>query len=331
MTPMSRFSLLLALIASLTLVTAGSPAVQARPAAGPVVASSTPQHAAGVVIDTGTEVRRVCVRFSEDSISGEELLKRAKVDAVFSYEAMGTAVCSLCGVGCPASNCFCESESSGRYWNYAHASGAGWQRSSIGANRRQLRDGDVDGWAWGQSGATPPSVPFDTICPPMAAPPPSPSPTPQASPPPSSPSPTPSPTPSRRPSGNGSGSGGASSGGPSPSGGTTDDEGRTTASTPAPAAEEVAQAEPTDEVTAEPTADPTAEPSEEPTAEATEPEPTAEATERTNDSVLSVGGDPAGGAGPLVSLGWFAVALATVGGAVLWRRRTPPATGAPPS
>lgn len=160
------------LIVSLLVAAAFTSALLAGPVTAPRAAAqesgqqTAPQrlNAAAVVIDTGSEVRKVCVRFSEPEITGEELLRRAKVDAVFAEYSIGQAVCSLCGTGCPADDCFCESGTTGRYWNYARDGEAGWQRSSLGASSTTVRDGDSEGWAWGTDGAVPPWIGFESIC-----------------------------------------------------------------------------------------------------------------------------------------------------------------------
>lgn len=132
---------------------------------GPAVGVAQPRHAAGLVVDTGERVKRICVRFDEPSISGEQLLRRADVDAVFAdYGSMGSAVCALCGTGCPSEDCFCETNDSGRYWNFSRASDGRWQRSSRGPSETTVEDGDVHGWAWGTEGAEPSYVPFKAIC-----------------------------------------------------------------------------------------------------------------------------------------------------------------------
>ena len=43
-------------------------------------AASDGEHRAVVIVDTGTQVRRVCVRFTEESITGRDALIRAGVD-----------------------------------------------------------------------------------------------------------------------------------------------------------------------------------------------------------------------------------------------------------
>jgi len=155
---------LASLFAAAAVVTALSTGPVAPPRAAAQEAQPQDLNAAAVVIDTGTQVRKICVRFSEPELTGEELLRRAKVDAVFAEYSIGQAVCSLCGTGCPADDCFCESGTTGRYWNYSRDGEAGWQRSSLGASSTTVRDGDVDGWAWGTEGAVPPWIGFESIC-----------------------------------------------------------------------------------------------------------------------------------------------------------------------
>ena len=204
----------LALAAGLltVLVALLTPVVLPTSVTTPAVAAST--NHAGVVIDTGGASRSYCVTFDQDQIDGIALLRLADqqvggVDPVFSQTSIGTAVCSLRGTGCPADDCFCDPN---EYWNYANGNGAGgWTRAQRGAQQRTITDGDVDGWAWGAEGATPPSTTFDAVCPDTTSapstPPSSPAPPPPSHPstppattsaPPSSPSPpstSPSPTP----------------------------------------------------------------------------------------------------------------------------------------
>lgn len=170
-----------------------SPSLAAQPSAQPAAHAdgSAGRNAAAVVIDTGAEVRKVCVRFDEPELTGEELLRRANVQATFAEYSIGMAVCSLCGVGCPSDDCFCESASTGRYWNYSRGAGAGWQRSDLGASSTTVRDGDVEGWAWGTEGTTPPWIGFESICVEVDAAPPAPTSSPAG---PSAPNAAPSPS-----------------------------------------------------------------------------------------------------------------------------------------
>lgn len=128
----------------------------------PVAAVAAVEHHAAVIVDTGETVKKVCVAFSEDQISGAEALRRAQVDAVFaSYGGRGEAVCSICGVGCPAGDCFCDPR---RFWAYHRAEpGGGYTFSRSGASTTVVRDGDVEGWSWG-GGAPPPYASVGQVC-----------------------------------------------------------------------------------------------------------------------------------------------------------------------
>lgn len=145
------------------LLVAGSPAAT-------TVALAAPTNAVAVVVDTGAEVKRVCVRFTEPHLSGIEVLRRAGVDPVFAEFGIGTAVCALCGVGCPSADCFCESERSGRFWNYSRAEDGRWVWSQLGASETVVRHGDMEGWTWAEGGAVPEWVAFETVCPPLGEP-----------------------------------------------------------------------------------------------------------------------------------------------------------------
>jgi hypothetical protein len=116
----------------------------------------------GLVVDMGDGalVTR-CVVFSEAEISGLDVLERSGLEVVTSEGA----VCAIEGVGCPASNCWCQCQGSPCiYWSYWHWLDGEWQYSQAGAAGYWVHDGDVEGWRWGES-ATPSSiVPFEQIC-----------------------------------------------------------------------------------------------------------------------------------------------------------------------
>lgn len=116
-----------------------------------------------VVVDLGNgEVRSACVRFRQQSITGLDLLRAARMDPVVqTYAGQGGAVCKLCGVGCNAgSSCLtCQSP---RYWQYWRSDGGTgtYTYSQAGAGNTAVTDGDVDGWSW-SGGEDPP--PFLTV------------------------------------------------------------------------------------------------------------------------------------------------------------------------
>lgn len=125
-------------------------------------AAADTNHAA-IVIDTGGEVKKFCLAFPEESISGAEALRRVDAEAVFaSFGGSGEAVCSLCGTGCPSSECFCDPE---RFWAYHRAGpgGAPYSFSRAGASSTAVRNGDVEGWRWG-AGEAPPAATVSDVC-----------------------------------------------------------------------------------------------------------------------------------------------------------------------
>jgi LPXTG-motif cell wall-anchored protein len=138
----------------------------------PVGQAQETQNQAGVVIRYGDgHVATACVRFSEPSISGIELLQRAGISVIAQSVGMGSAVCKISNDGCdyPSEDCFCQCKGGNcAYWAYQRLRGDHWAYSPIGASASQVQPGDVDGWAWGagsvQSGAAPPVIPLDQIC-----------------------------------------------------------------------------------------------------------------------------------------------------------------------
>lgn len=162
--------------------------------------AQSPHHAA-LVVDFGDG--RVLVRvvaFAEDTITGVDLLRRSGLDvAIMENLGGGAALCAVEGVGCPPTpqDCFCQCRGGAcRYWSYFHLQGGAWVYSGTGAAGRALRDGDVDGWVWGDGRAAPPLLTWDEIWAAAGAPSPSPTATllpttaPPTVPPPTAPPPT---------------------------------------------------------------------------------------------------------------------------------------------
>lgn len=164
---------------------------------GPLSARAQEPNRVGLVLQfSDGSVFSACVAFSEPSISGYEVLRRAGLDVVAEFYGMGAAVCKIGNDGCdfPAQICFCQCTGSPCvYWAYHHLVDGAWQYSGFGASNYQAHHGDVEGWAWGegspQQGVQPPVMTFEQLCgpPPATATPISPTPTPVP------PSPTPLP------------------------------------------------------------------------------------------------------------------------------------------
>ena len=138
-------------------------------------AAADGQNRAGIVVTFGEgRTNALCVEFSEEEISGADLLQRAGFPVVTASGSGGAAVCDIGGIGCQApGDCFCQCHGSGcQYWAYYTLEGGAWKYSAVGASTRTVHNGDVDGWAWGSggigSGAKPEARTFDEICPPPA-------------------------------------------------------------------------------------------------------------------------------------------------------------------
>ncbi len=137
----------------------------------PVRAQEPEPHRAGVIVLHGDgSVISACVTFAEESISGAELLRRSGMEVVLgAYGGLGYGVCTIGDEGCAAGqDCFCQCRSSPcAYWVYSHRNpDDSWAISGSGASGWQVRDGDVDGWVWGDGSTAPPTVTFEQVCPP---------------------------------------------------------------------------------------------------------------------------------------------------------------------
>lgn len=156
-----------ALAATILAIALPAAGVAGGPCARAAAAQGT--HRAGLVVHAPDRVREFCVAFEEDAITGFELLRRSGLDLSFkAYPGQGVAVCRIAGVGCahPRQDCFCRDET----WSYFSLDPeGGWTVSQIGADRRVVRNGDVDGWRWGATtpsaaGTSPAASDLDGIC-----------------------------------------------------------------------------------------------------------------------------------------------------------------------
>ncbi len=120
------------------------------------------EHQAGLAVFFGDgTVYTACVTFSEDDLTGSDLLQRSGLEIESATNPnQGTAVCKIGDVGCPSSSCFCSMPD---YWSYWQLIEGAWVYSSTGADQSQVADGDVNAWNWG-SGDPPPLITFQNIC-----------------------------------------------------------------------------------------------------------------------------------------------------------------------
>jgi hypothetical protein len=140
---------------------------------GSAVAQGGPNHAALIIQFGDGSTLKKCVEFTDDSITGEELLQRSNLDVILDYNSgLGGAVCSINNSGCayPVENCFCQCPGEVcKYWAYYHWQGGKWEYSAAGASNYTVTDGVLEGWSWGAgtfgSGTQPPPVvTFEQIC-----------------------------------------------------------------------------------------------------------------------------------------------------------------------
>ena len=129
--------------------------------AGPSLLADGPDQADVVVQfeDDSVIVRRVA--FSAP-ISGLKALELSGLEVITADFGGGLiAVCSIEGLGCPATNCFC---SPSHFWSYSFWNGADWESYPAGAAASSIDGGVVDGWRW-QSflTAVPPAKPAPPI------------------------------------------------------------------------------------------------------------------------------------------------------------------------
>jgi hypothetical protein len=121
-------------------------------------------HHAGLVVRHGDgRIVYAYVAFSEETISGVELLRRSGVSLVtVGFGGLGEGVCTIDGEGCPAGDCrkrVCQgSGEDAPFWQYFRQRSPGdWVSLSLGASATKVHDGDVDGWSWtGHDPALPP-------------------------------------------------------------------------------------------------------------------------------------------------------------------------------
>lgn len=131
-----------------------------------------PNQAGIVVVHADGSVISRCVGFTEESITGYDLLVRGEFAIRSDVTAMGASVCSVDGQGCgEGEDCFCQCQSSPCvYWTYWQLLPEGWRYSNAGPATVQVRDGDVQGWVWGESKpnapaeSAPPVLTIGDIC-----------------------------------------------------------------------------------------------------------------------------------------------------------------------
>ncbi len=127
-------------------------------------------HRAGLVVDYGDgTVTYGFVPFSEESISGVELLRRSGVSLVtVDFGGLGQGVCSIGERGCGIGDCrqrLCQtSRPNSPYWRYFRLTeDREWAPMTLGASSVKVEDGEIDGWSWTGEEHSLPLVDLDEI------------------------------------------------------------------------------------------------------------------------------------------------------------------------
>jgi len=146
--------------------------------AAPTLADGPVRVGLYVQFEDGSSVTRCVALNPADYPPGKEatgldVLRQSGLDLIFeSGGGFGVKICKLDKTGCdfPAEDCFCRCQGNPcQYWTYWYAENGAWKYSSVGANGRQVKDGDVEGWVWGGGKVAPPAaVLADGICSPQA-------------------------------------------------------------------------------------------------------------------------------------------------------------------
>ena len=144
--------------------------------ARPLTAAAQQPNRVALIVDFGDRHVTRCVEFTESEITGYDVLRRSGLDVIVDpSNPMGVTICDINGTsGCPPSNCFCKCQGSPCvYWSYHYMENGSWRYAQLGASGRKVRNGDVEGWGWGEgkinsTGQEPPAIPFDQICAPPA-------------------------------------------------------------------------------------------------------------------------------------------------------------------
>jgi hypothetical protein len=120
-------------------------------------AGAAAHHAGLVVVFDGGRTETQCIEFTEDQITGAELLQRSGLEIVFSSGGLGSGICKIEGTGCnDPGDCFCQCRGADcAYWSYWTLHDGAWRYQQLGASQRELYDGDVDAWVWGNGRSAP--------------------------------------------------------------------------------------------------------------------------------------------------------------------------------
>jgi hypothetical protein len=149
---------ILAVVPVLAVVTVVGSATKVGPSVSGCAQAATVHHAALVVEHSDGAVIKVCVSFTADSITGDQLLASSGVQYATGYS--GQAVCQIDHEPPDSQvppNCWTTTSF---YWAmFVSRAGGSWQSSSLGITSQTFRDGDAEGFRYESQSSTavPPS------------------------------------------------------------------------------------------------------------------------------------------------------------------------------
>jgi hypothetical protein len=150
------------LAVGILLVILGSLSLSVASADGPIQVGLYIQYEDGSTLTQ-------CVELDGPDATGLDVLREAELDLVFETGGfLGTAICKIGETGCdyPTQDCFCQCPGiQCQYWTYWFVDEGGWRLSPLGVSARVLKDGDVEGWVWGNDQTSSPEpVLIEDIC-----------------------------------------------------------------------------------------------------------------------------------------------------------------------
>ncbi len=130
-----------------------------------------PSIRAGLIVEYGNgDVDALCIDLDGEGVTGVDLLQASGLAVGMQSSGLGMQICQIGDVGCEPGReaCWCRCLSNPcSYWTYFQWKDGAWSYAPLGASRRQVTDGDVDAWVWGDGKTLPVSSP-DLACAPEA-------------------------------------------------------------------------------------------------------------------------------------------------------------------
>jgi len=122
----------------------------------------------GVVVQYNDSVfETLCVEFSGEQ-TAEGILNSSGLHVeMATFPPWGAAVCGINGVGCTASNCWCDSSN---YWAFYYKKNGAWRYSGVGISFPEdngykiIQDGGMIGFRWSSWGSSIVNVDFNDVC-----------------------------------------------------------------------------------------------------------------------------------------------------------------------